>query len=94
VLGKLLLVKLEVDDKAETIPFVLWGTTLSVGKLTDSVTNGPRSREGGREMSEGVGMFAGDLRSGLPVVEGKPDGNVLLESNVADKNGTVESSRA
>jgi hypothetical protein len=30
----------------------------------------------------------------LPVVEGKPDSNLLLESDVADKHGPVESSRS
>ena len=37
-------------------------------------------------MSERVDMLAKDLRSGLPVVKGKPESNLLLESNVVDKN--------
>jgi hypothetical protein len=44
-------------------------------------------------MDEGVDVLAQNLRGGLPVVKGKPEGNVFLESDVADKNGPVESSR-
>ena len=93
VLGKLLLVKLEVDDKAETIPLWRLRTTLTVGKLSNHIADGPRSREGRREMSEGADVFAQDLRGCLPVIEGKHEGNLLLESDVADKNRPVESSR-
>ena len=66
VLSELLLVKL--DDEAGAIPLELLGTTLAVGQSSDRITYGPRSREGRREMCEGVDMFAEDLRSGLPVV--------------------------
>jgi hypothetical protein len=93
VLGKLLFVKLEVDDKAETIPLELLGTTLTIGKLSDRITNGPRSRERRRKVSEGADVFAQDFRGGLPIVESKPDGNLLLESDVADENGPIEGSR-
>ena len=44
-------------------------------------------------MSEGVDMLAADFGSGLPVVKGKPESNLLLERNVADQDGTVESGR-
>ena len=37
-------------------------------------------------MSERVDVLAEDLQSGLPVVKGKPESNLLLESDVADKN--------
>ena len=93
VLGKLLLVKLEVDDKAETVPLEFLRTTLTSGKLTDRITYSPGSREGGREMNEGAGVLADDLGSGLPVVKSKPESNLLLKSDVADKDGAVESSR-
>ena len=43
-------------------------------------------------MSEGADVFAQDLRGCLPVIEGKHEGNLLLESDVADKNRAVESS--
>ena len=29
----------------------------------------------------------------MPVIEGKPEGNLLLESDVANENGAVESGR-
>jgi hypothetical protein len=93
VLGKLLFVKLQVDDKAETIPLELLRTTLAIGKLSDGITHGPRSREGRREMGERVCVLAQDLRSCFPAVESEPEGNLLLESDVADKNGPVESGR-
>lgn len=92
VLSKLLLVKLEVDDKAETIPLGRLRTTLAISKLSNRVTDSPRSGEGRREMSERVGVLAQDLRGCLPVIEGKPEGDLLLKSNVADKNRSVESS--
>jgi hypothetical protein len=38
-------------------------------------------------------VLAEDLGSGLPVVKGKPESNLLLESDVADKYRAVESSR-
>ena len=47
---KLLLEKVEVDDKAETIPFQLLGTTITIGKSANRITYGPRSGEGRREM--------------------------------------------
>ena len=43
-------------------------------------------------MGEGVDVLTQDLRGGLPVVEGKSESNLLLESDVADKNRPVESS--
>jgi hypothetical protein len=92
-LGKPLFVKVEVDDKAEAIPVELLRTTLTVGKSSDRISDGPRSREGRRKMGEGVDVFAQDLRGCLPVVEGKSESNLLLESDVADKNGPVESGR-
>jgi hypothetical protein len=52
VLGKLLFVKLEVDDEAETVPLELLRTTLTIGELSDRITNGPRSREWRRELGE------------------------------------------
>jgi len=80
-----------MDDKAETIPLELLRTAITTGKLSDRITHGPRSREGRRELGEGVDVLAQDLGSGLPVVEGKPESDLLLESDVADKNGPVES---
>jgi hypothetical protein len=94
VFGKLLLVKLEVEDKAETIPLELLRTAVRIGKLSNRITYGPRSGEGRREMSEGIGVFARDLRGCLPVIECKPESNLLLESDVADKNRPVEGSRS
>lgn len=49
---KLLLVQLEVDDKAETIPLQILGTTIGVGKPANRVTNSPRSREGRWKLGE------------------------------------------
>lgn len=46
VLDKFLLVKLEVNDKAETIPLELLGTTIGIGKSTNGITYSPRSRKG------------------------------------------------
>lgn len=46
VLGKFLLVKLEVDDKAETIPLELLGSRIGIGKSTNGITYSPRSRKG------------------------------------------------
>ena len=94
VLGKLLLVKLEMDYKAETVPFVLLGASLAACKPSDRITYSPRSRERRREMSERVDVLAKDLRSGLPVVKGKPESNLLLESDVADKDGAIKGSRS
>ena len=94
VLGKLLLIKLEVDDKAETIPIALLGTTVTTCKQTDGIAYGPRSGEGRRETRKGVDVFAQNLRGGLPVVERKPDGNLRLESDAANENRPVESSRS
>jgi hypothetical protein len=93
VLGKLVLVKLEGDDKAETVPLEFLRTTLTIGKSTDRIAYRPRSWEGRREMREGGDVLAEDLGSGLPVVKGKPESNLLLESDVADKYRAVESSR-
>lgn len=93
MLGKLLLVEIEVDDKAETIPFELVRWTLAVSEQPDRVTDCPRSREGGRELSKRVDVLTGDLRGSFPVIEGEPESNLLLESDVADKNGPVESGR-
>ena len=44
-------------------------------------------------MIERAYVLAEDLGSGLPVVKGKPESNMVLESNVADEDRTVESSR-
>jgi hypothetical protein len=92
-LGKPLFVKVEVDNKAETIPLELRRTSLTTGKLTDRITHRPRSREGRRKLGEGIDVLTQDLWGGLPVVEGKSESNLLLESDVADKNGSVEGSR-
>jgi hypothetical protein len=81
-----------MDDEAETIPLEFLRTPLTAGKLSDRITHGPRSREGRRELGEGVDVLAQDLRGSLPVVEGEPKSDLLLESDVADKNGSVESS--
>ena len=91
--GKLMLVKLEVDDKAEMVPLKLQRIALAISKSTDRVAYSPQSREGRKEMSEGVDVLAGDLGSGLPDVKGKPEGNLLLEGDVADKDGAAESSQ-
>jgi hypothetical protein len=93
VLDKLLFVKLEVDYKAETIPSELLRTTLATCKLTDGITHSPRSGKGRRELGEGAGVLAQNLRSGFPIVEGEPESNLFLESDIADKNGPVESGR-
>ena len=61
MLGKLLLVELEGDDKAETIPLELLRTILAIRKPTDRITHGPRPREGRRELCEGVDVLAGNL---------------------------------
>jgi hypothetical protein len=68
-------------------------TALAIGQLSDRITDGPRPRERGREMSEGVDVLAQDLRGGFPVIKGKPESNLLLESDVADKDRPVESGR-
>ena len=47
VLGKLMLVKLKVNDKPETVPLELLRITLAIGKSTDCITYSPRSTEGG-----------------------------------------------
>jgi hypothetical protein len=94
VLGKLMLVKLEVDDKAETIPLELLRTVLAGCKSTDRITYSPGPGEGRREMIEGAYVLAEDLGSCLPTVEGKPDSDLLLESDVADKDRAIESSRS
>jgi len=93
VLSKLTLVKLEGDDKTETVPLELLRTALTCCKSTDHITHSPRPSEGRREMVERVYTLAGDLGSGLPVVEGKPESNLLLESDIADKDRAVENSR-
>jgi hypothetical protein len=61
VLGKLLLVKLERDDKAETIPLELLRTILTIGKSSDRITYSPRPREGRREVREGADVLAHNL---------------------------------
>jgi hypothetical protein len=68
VIGKPLLVKLEGDHEAETIPRQVLGTTVAIGKPTNHITHSPRSREGRREMGERGYVLAGDLRGRLPVV--------------------------
>ena len=93
VLGELILVKLEGDDKAETVPLELLRTALTSCKSTNRIAYSPRPREGRREMIERVYVLAGDLGSGLPVIKGKPESNLLLESDVTDKDRAVESSR-
>jgi hypothetical protein len=60
-LGEPLFVKVEVDDKTETIPLELLRTTLTAGKLSNCISDGPRPREGRRELGEGVGVLAQDL---------------------------------
>jgi hypothetical protein len=94
VLGKLLLIKLEVDNKTETIPIAFLGTTVTICKPTNGIAYGPRPGEGRREMRKGIDVLAQNLGGGLPVVECKPDSNLLLESDVANKNRPVESSRS
>jgi len=93
VLGKLALVKLEGDYRAETVPLELLRTALTSCKSTDRITYSPQPGKGRREMIEGAYVLAEDLGSGLRVVEGKPESNMLLESDVADKDRAVESSR-
>ena len=93
LLGKLLLVKLEMDDKAETVPLELLRTALTSCKSTNRIAYSPRPREGRREMIERVYVLAGDLGSGLPIIKGEPEGNLLLESDVANKDRPVESRR-
>ena len=93
LLGKPLLVKLEMDYEAETVPLELRRTALTVGKSADRITHSPRSREGRRKLGERAGVLAEHLRSGLPIIEGEPEGNLLLKSDVADKDGAVESCR-
>lgn len=61
MLGKLLFVKFEGDDKAETIPLELLRATLAICKLSDRIADSPRSREGRREMNEGVDVLAQNL---------------------------------
>jgi len=93
LLGKPLLVEVEVDDKAESIPLQLLGTTtITIGKSTNRITYSPRSGEGRREMGERSDMLAGNLRGCLPVIKSKPESDMLLESNVANKDRPVESS--
>jgi hypothetical protein len=87
-----LLVKLEVNDEAETIPLQILGSTIAIGKMTNRITYSPWSREGRREMGEGIDVFAWDFRGCLPVIQSKPEGNMLLESDVANKDRPVESS--
>ena len=48
---------------------------------------------GGREMIERAYVLAEDLGICLPVVKGKPESNMVLESDVADEDRAVESSR-
>jgi hypothetical protein len=93
VLGKLLLVQFEVDNEAETVPLEVLRTALTIGELSDRITNGHRSREWRREVCEGVDVLAQNLRGRLPVIEGKPNRNLLFKSDVADKDGSVESGR-
>ena len=52
--GKLMLAKLEVDDKAGTVPLKLQRTNLAIGKSTDRIACGPQSREGRSEINERV----------------------------------------
>jgi hypothetical protein len=94
VFDKSLLVELEVDDKAKAIPLELLGAIFAIGKPTDRITYGPRSGERRRELREGADVFAWYFRSSLPVVECKPESNLLLESDVTDKNRPVESCRS
>ena len=91
MLGKLMLEKLEADDKAETVPLELQSTNLAIGKWTDHIACGPQSREGRSKTKEGVDVLAEDPGSGFPVVKGQPEGNLILESDVADKDGVAES---
>lgn len=49
LLGKLLFVKLEVDDEAETASFKLRKTSPAVGESSSHFAYGPRSK-GGREL--------------------------------------------
>lgn len=93
VFNEPLLVKLEVKDKAETIPFELLRTTIAISKPANRITHSPRPWEGRREMGKGADVLAGDLRGRLPVVEGEPESNLLLESDVANKNRPVDSGR-
>jgi hypothetical protein len=58
VVGKPLLVKVEVDDKTEPIPLQLLGTRIAIGKSTNRITYGPRPREGRREMRNGIDVLA------------------------------------
>ena len=94
VLGKILLVKLEVDDKAETVPIAFLGTTVTISKPTYGIAYGRRAGEVRREMRKGIGVLARNLGGGLPVVECKPDSNQLLESDVTNKDRPVESGRS
>jgi hypothetical protein len=93
VLRELLLVKLQREDKAETVPLELLRASFPAGKSTDRVTHSPRPREGRREVSEGTDVFARDLRGCLPIVECKSQRNSLLESHVANEKKSVDGSR-
>jgi len=94
VLGKLLLVQLEGEDKAETIPLQLLRGSFPIGKSTDRITHSPRSRERRREVREGIDMLARDLRGRLPIVECKSQSDLLLESDVANEKKPVDCSRS
>jgi len=91
MIGKPLLVKLKGDHKAETIPRQVLGTTIAISKSTNRIAYSPRSGEGRREVGERSYVLAGDLRGRLPVVESKPDRNLLLESNVTNEDRPIES---
>ena len=87
-----MLVKIEVDDKAETIPLELLKTVLTIGKLIGR-TPTALNREGRRETREGAGVLADDLGSSLPAVKSKSESNLFLESDVSSKDRVVENSR-
>ena len=92
VLCKLLLVQLEGEDKAETIPLELLGAGFAAGKLSNRITHSPRSGEGRWKAGEGIDVLARDLRSRLPAIKRKSQGNLLLESDVSNKKIPVNGS--
>lgn len=87
--GKLPLVKLEMGG-AGAVLLELRRTALIVGEPPSRIAYGPRSGEGRRELRKGAGVLAEHLRNGLPIIEGEPERKMLLESDVADKDGTVK----
>lgn len=93
VLEEFLLIKLEVNDKAETIPLELLGPRIGIGKSTNGITHSPRSRKGRWKVGKGTDVFTRDLRGCLPVIEREPESNTLLESYVTNKDRAIDGGR-